>query len=93
MKTLGKFEGNGNLALVSAYVSESTDEELGEVDGFGWFGKFEGKIKGHGPFFAICHEDNQGFVDVDWFDNHNKLEAAWVEIETAYERFENNIDI
>lgn len=93
----GKFEGNGNYANAAQYLyslslDSSLEDDIGSSDELGWYGKFEGKIKGRGPFFAVISENSQGFVDVEWFESHDELETAWLEIQTEYERFEAGID-
>jgi len=88
---LGKFEGT-NYYHVTRWLYEQAgqsflDDELGEADSFGWYGKFSGKIKGHGPFYAICNENSQGFFDVTWMKSETDLEQIWNAIKFDYEVF------
>ncbi len=88
----GKFEGTGNYSNVAQYLyslslDSSLDEDLGESESFGWYGKFAGKIKGRGPFYAIVSEDSQGFFDVTYYDTQDALDAAWKLLELEYEQF------
>lgn len=88
----GKFEGNGNYAGVAQYIYKLSlesrlDDELGEADSFGWYGRFAGHIKSKGPFYAICSEDNQGFFDVEWFDSLKELNYKWGQIKADYEEY------
>lgn len=80
----GKFEGCGNYAKVAEYLYESCDEELGDVEFFGWYGKFAGKIKGRGPFFAVVSEDSNGFVDVTYYDTEQELENEWCNLQDQW---------
>ena len=85
---LGKFEGE---LYATKYAYESTldgcSEELGEVDGFGWYASFSDKIKGRGPFHIILQESSQGFVHGAYYDTADDLAAAWSALESEYEEF------
>lgn len=84
----GKFEACGNYSKVVEYLyNGGTDDEIGECEHFGWYGRFAGKIKGFGPFFAIVSEDSQGFVDVEFYDNEHKLDQWWDKIAAEYAEF------
>ncbi len=83
----GKYEGCGNYSLVAQHLSESTDEEIGSVDDLGWYGRYASKIKGHGPFYAVVSENGQGFVDVQYFDTEQELDAFWLNIKSDYEDY------
>lgn len=85
---LGKFEACGNYVLTAGYIYYNIDDQLGESESFGWYGKFAGKIKGRGPFFAIVSEDSQGFVDVTYYDSKKELDEKWVMLEADYEEFQ-----
>ena len=85
---LGKFEGE-LYATKYAYESglDSCDDEIGEVDGFGWYGCFSDKIKGRGPFHIILHENSQGFVTGSYYDTAGDLGTAWSALESEYEKY------
>ena len=94
---LSKFEGNDNYAGVAQYIYQLSldgglDDELGDVDGFGWYGRFAGLIKSKGPFYAICSEDSQGFFDVEWFDTLENLDSKWSQIEADYQTYMDESD-
>jgi hypothetical protein len=84
IKGPGKFEGE---LYAGRYAYENVDEELGESDGFGWYGNFSDKIKGRGPFHIIVREDSQGFVYGEFFDTKEKMLKAWHRLEREYEKF------
>jgi len=84
IKGPGKFEGE---TFAARYAYDNPDEDLGESDGFGWYGKFSGKIKGRGPFHIIVNEDSQGFVSGTFFDTEKQLEKAWSNLESEYADF------
>jgi len=88
---LGKFEGTNYKHVVQWLYNLAgdgfLDEELGECEGFGWYGKFSGTIKGRGPFHAICHESSQGFFSVTWINTEKRLNEVWSNIECDYVEF------
>jgi len=84
IKGPGKFEGE---TYAARYAYENPDDEIGESDALGWYGRFEGKIKGRGPFCIIVREDSQGFVYGQFYDTPKQLAAAWRRIEREYEKF------
>lgn len=88
IKGPGKFEGE---TYAARYAYENPDEDLGDSETFGWYGRFSGKIKGRGPFFIIVEEQSQGFVTGTFFDTEKQLEKAWARIEREWER-ENDLD-
>lgn len=90
MRTLtpypGKFEGNESQLMAQAVYQASldgTDEELGDVDNFGWYGLVKGK-----RYSFILSEDSQGFVTVN-YGTHAEMKAQWDKIEKAYDEFYN----
>jgi len=84
IKGPGKFEGE---TYAGKFAFENPDEETGESDALGWYGKFSGKIKGRGPFHIITSEDSQGFVRAEFFDTVAQLEKAWRGIEKEYAEY------
>jgi len=89
IKGPGKFGGE---MYAGKYAYENPDEEIGESDTLGWYGKFFGKIKGRGPFYIIVSEDYQGFVRAEFFDTRDALDKAWKGIEKEYEKFYHGAD-
>lgn len=95
----GKFSNN-----VDEWCYEQTmlgaDDELGDVEGFGWYGllKFETPVKvvedGNEWSFsaAICSENSQGFFDVVTYDTAEEAESVWNEISAEYEAFSSEGD-
>lgn len=88
----GKFEGSGELGeKIHELIGDSSflDEELGDVQGFGWFGLLVNtRVPGHrGAVHAIVSEDNQGFFDVTVYPSAAAARKAWKEIEREYESF------
>lgn len=84
IKGPGKYEGE---LYATRYAHENPDDELGDVQDFGWFGRFSGKIKGRGPFHIITQEDNNGFVYGKFYETESELNDAWDDIETEYAEF------
>ena len=95
-KCIGKFEGNFNCnfgeALHQATLEGGTDDDLGDVEGFGWYGKMNLKdmnITEDGEPIAgvIVSEDNSGFFDYTTYSSEKELDKAWNNIESEYEDF------
>jgi len=86
----GKYEGE---LFLTRYASENPDDELGDVQDFGWYGNFSGKVKGRGPFHLIVAEDSQGFVTGQTFPTEQAMRAEWERIERAYEQFNDYADL
>jgi len=88
----GKFEGALSQGVAEALHRMAgdgmVDEELGEVDGFGWYGLFDrGKKKSY-----IVSEDNQGFFDYAEFSSGKAAKQQWKKIEAEYEEYMENIE-
>jgi hypothetical protein len=88
MKTLrphpGKFEGNESQMLAEIVYNASMEgccEELGEVDGFGFYAFVKGKRYGF-----IMSEDSQGFVSVYYY-TLSEARQKWAAIEKEYEEW------
>lgn len=92
IKGPGKYEGE---LYLTKYVSEEGfyDEELGDVEGFGWYGLINGlKVKREGPFYGIISENNQGFVSGAWYKTEKEMKNKWNEIENDYEVFQDEAE-
>lgn len=88
----GKFEGvlrQSTAEVLHRMAGEGmVDEELGDVQGFGWYGLFDrGKKKSY-----IVSENNQGFFDYAEFTNGAAARKQWAKIEQAYEKFEEGVE-
>lgn len=92
----GKFEGAYNEAFAEAVHNEFGegfgDEELGDVQDFGWYGRVdisEYKIKEDGsPIVGvIAYEDNFGFFSTTRYHNKKEFEKAWASIEADYQKY------
>ena len=80
----GKFESNASQLLAEAVYKASLDggnEELGDVENFGYFTYVQGK-----RYHFILSEDSNGFVHVT-YGNPEKMQAKWEKIEAAYEKY------
>jgi hypothetical protein len=86
----GKFEGNTDekLAEYLHQISlDGCDEELGDVQSFGWYGLLlqlsgKGKLKSY-----IIHEDEQGFFDYCTYNTQVQAKEDWANLEADYEEF------
>jgi len=86
---LGKFEGNHNCtfakALYDAVLEGGTDDEVGDVQDFGWYGKVDLgdlniKESGNPVAGAIVHEDSSGFFTYSTYPRKDEFEQDWNEI-------------
>ena len=90
---LGKYEGNADQDLAEylhKYSLDGCDEELGDVQNFGWYGLLLHIIKGtlsKGKSYII-HEDSQGFFDYTTYGTKTQALEAWAQLELEYEDFE-----
>lgn len=94
IRRLGKFEGETYLcrAIYDLSLEGGLDDELGESEGFGWYGKFSGRIRNRGPFHVIINENSVGFVGCQFYDNEKQLDKAWRELEDEYAEFSQDIE-
>ncbi len=88
----GKFEGNADQDLAEYLHKLSldgwTDEEIGDVEGFGWYGLLT-QVAGRGKLKSyIIHEDSQGFFNYTTYDTQDLALTAWGNLESEYEDFE-----
>jgi hypothetical protein len=82
--SLGKFQGNASYKMAEAVYNASLDgccEQLGDVEGFGFYALVEGKRYGF-----IMNENSQGFVSVDYWPIAEAREK-WAAIEKEYEKW------
>ena len=80
----GKFQGNRSQLLAEVAYTASLDgcnRELGDVDGFGWYGYLHGN-----QYRYIIHEDSQGFVTVD-HGSPVEMDKDWQRIEADYAEY------
>lgn len=84
IKGPGKFGGE---LYATQYAYENADEDLGDVQDFGWYGFFSGKIKGRGPFHIIVFENSQGFVTGERYSTEKAAREVWQRIEDEYAEF------
>jgi hypothetical protein len=90
---LGKYEGE---LYATRYISENSEwcnDQLGECESFGWYGKWSGAIRGRGPFHVIIYEDNNGFVGGTYYKDKKALDAAWSALESEYEEYSEESEV
>lgn len=77
------YRTNGELAAVleELTMSGTQDEDLGEVDTFGWFAYFRDSL-------AILSNDSQGFVFATTYESVEESDEAWETLSRAWERWE-----
>lgn len=84
----GKFEGNGSRRLSEALYNLVGDgcasNELGDVEGFGWYGLIARK---HGSSYIVS-EDSQGFFGYNEYDTEQDARKDWKTLEAEYAQFE-----
>jgi hypothetical protein len=101
----GKFEGRGGGTtaelLYQLVMISGQNDELGDVESFGWYGLFEfpdgvyviedeaDTPEDVDPTMGfIVDEDNSGFFSEQSFDDLKKLKKAWSRLEDEYEDYE-----
>jgi hypothetical protein len=85
----GKFEGNADEKLAE-YLNQLSlwyEDELGDVQDFGYYALIThvagiGKMKSY-----IIHEDNYGFFDYKEYDSMKSAKEVWAKLEAEYEEF------
>jgi len=87
----GKFEGNPDQPLARRLHEVTLDsgqvEDLGEVDGFGWWALIDDNDDGRDGWY-ICHEDNQGFWTIDLGPvGEREARDQWAALVADYEQF------
>lgn len=97
----GKFEGNHSLSLsekLHEITMDGCNEELGDVQGFGWYGLILSPFEGEeierlplspmrkGPSFIVA-EDSNGFFTYTEFDDEDAALQAWHSLEEEYSTF------
>jgi len=87
--SLGKFEGNADQKLAEYLyncVGESwQDDEIGNVETFGWYAIIK-SLPGIGKFKSyIVHEDNYGFFD---YTEYNTVKEAQKEFDNLTAQYE-----
>lgn len=97
----GKFEGASNEAFAEAVHSVFGegfgDEELGDVQDFGWYGCLdvsEYKIRedGHPIVGVIAYEDNFGFFSTTRYHDKKEFKKAWADLEAEYQTYSEQSD-
>lgn len=89
----GKFEAvpEEYLELAKKLYSDEIgpDEEIGDVDDFGWYGLH---LDGPASKYAgqILHESPDGFVDIEVFVHRDMLDRRWRSLDHAYALFLEN---
>lgn len=86
----GKFEGEPQIATRLAELEP--DEDLGDVEGFGWYGVLYDVDTAEGRLSFIVHEDSQGFFSIADSGSREEIEEAWDELQDEYEESEGDDD-
>jgi hypothetical protein len=92
---LGKFEGcaDSKLAerLYSITMESGQDDEIGDVQTFGWYAIIK-NLGGIGKFKSyIVNEDNYGFFTYTEFNTVKEAGAEFHSLVSDYEQFESEI--
>ena len=81
-----KFGGSRLVERMHAASGCGCDEELGDVQGFGWYGLMRFRRAS-----AIVKEDNDGFVDAIVL-GHDDADKRWASIVDDYNEFEDSVE-
>jgi hypothetical protein len=87
MGTLGKFEGWSDQKLAEELYAKSHEggcsDELGDTEGFGWYGLIQ-----RGRKWYLVNEDSQGFFNLFYeFTKSIEAKKAWDGLLEEYSRF------
>mgnify|MGYP003148685162 CR=1 FL=1 len=83
----GKFETSGHLGEALHEMSlDGTDEQLGDVEDFGWYGLLVNTGLRCAPH-AILSIDGFGFVDYQDYDTESAARDVWDNLEAEYTEF------
>lgn len=83
----GKFEASSEIGEKLHEISlDGCDEELGDVQDFGWYGLLIDSGCEDAKF-AIASEDSDGFVDFESFATEAKAREAWKKLVNKYDDF------
>lgn len=86
----GKFEGCENedigKKLYEITLDGGPDAELGEVDGFGWYGLIADTGIPEAPH-VIVWEDNNGFFDYRAYESEQEARERWEALEDEYREY------
>ena len=84
----GKFEGSGEIGekLHSLMVDGSIDEEVGDVDGFGWYGLIINTGLDCAPD-VIVSESSQGFFEYTIYSSPREARDAWAHLGVEYDAY------
>jgi hypothetical protein len=95
--THGKFENKATEIIYEMSLDGGCDEEAGDVDHGGWFGKMRGPFNdekgneipglGHYNAGAILQITSDGFVYSEFFTSQAKLDKKWKKIEKETEAY------
>jgi hypothetical protein len=84
----GKFEGNRSQLLAQVVYNADMDgaNEVCSEEGFGHYALIKGK-----RYWYILHENEQGFVSVDYGPSSEML-PEWDKVQAAYSEFVQGMD-
>ena len=84
----GKFEGSGEIGEKLYELSmDGCTKELGDVEGFGWYGYLENTGLSCVPH-AVLIADSQGFITYAGYNRKRELDEDWQRLEREYEQWE-----
>ena len=96
----GKFSDNIDEWVYEAVIEGGGTEELGDVETFGHYDLLvldePVTVQDVGLTWtfiaAILHEDNQGFIDGEYYETEAEARAAWAELEANEGKFMEDVD-
>jgi hypothetical protein len=81
----GKFEGNPDPELAEKLCNAMADDDLGDVETFGWYGLIKG-IDDDEDWF-IVNEDSQGFFTIIAQGDSSTILPRWDRLQGEYSSF------
>ena len=94
---MSRYSGPAAEKLWEASMEQGQDEELGDVEGFGWYALFTFENEAEAQQFccpgmvgAILSQESQGFVSCDTYKKKAALAKSWDALEVAYEEYDSD---
>ncbi len=86
----GKFEGQPLIVLrLYAMTMDGADEDIGETEGFGYYGLLRDVKTADGVLHFIVEEDSQGFFSIwESATNKKRIDESWARIQDEAEHYE-----
>ena len=94
---MSRYSGPAAEKLWDSSIEAGQEDELGNVEGFGWYALFTFADEAEAQQFccpgmvgAILSQESQGFVSCDTYKETATLNKAWDRLEVAYGEYDSD---